>query len=213
MGASHIISTFGDDFTHVDPSSDILQDVSHILIDPSCSGSGLVASQSANVSAKTERDTAVDHVSGGNIAYLALGQKSIILHAMNIPSATTISYSTCSVFEEENEAIVHDVLLERPDWVCVPIIPSWPNRGILGDGEKYCYFANNVIRATYDKDTTNGFFVARFEKRDKPDGKKKHKKKKREDETKEERKERKRKKRERRGEPDQERKLLKREKI
>lgn len=191
MGASHIITTFGEDFTDVDPSSETFRDVSHVLIDPSCSGSGLVASQSADVHAKTEEDAAADHDA---VSDLAAGQKSIVLHAMDIPSARAISYSTCSVFEEENEAVVHDVLAERSDWVCVPVIASWPHRGIPGDGDKYRSFCSNVIRATYVKDTTNGFFVARFEKKVTKEATK-HKKKKREGETKEERRERKEKKR------------------
>jgi putative methyltransferase len=44
-GAGGIIATRGADFTEANPNGDMFGGVTHVLIDPSCSGSGIVGFQ------------------------------------------------------------------------------------------------------------------------------------------------------------------------
>jgi len=159
-GAGHIIAEIGADFTETSIDDQMFKDVTHILIDPSCSGSGLVTGIEANGEAVSEHD------SGGsdpNLPTLTMNQLGIINHAMRLPKAKAVAYSTCSVYKEENEEVVASILKSNPDWECVECLPQWPHRGLEDD--EFKDFASKVVRATYEKDTTNGFFVARFEKK------------------------------------------------
>jgi putative methyltransferase len=82
---------------------------------------------------------------------------------MSFPKAVRISYSTCSVHEEENEGVVARVLAERSsDFEVVEVIPQWPRRGIKPQTYP---FASRVIRAERTLDGTTGFFVAAFQRR------------------------------------------------
>ena len=174
MGAADIISTYGCDFVlDVSTSDPKFAAVTHILIDPSCSGSGLVAINEANSETLNEHDDGGE--SDPNIPGLVANQKAIILHAMALPSASVIAYSTCSVYKEENEEVVRAVLNANSDWECVEALKNWPNRGIDGPNGEYSEFSSKVVRATFEKDTTNGFFVARFEKKKSKEGKEKKK--------------------------------------
>lgn len=40
------------------------------------------------------------------VKQLAENQKKVILHAMRFPACERIAYSTCSIYEEENEKVV-----------------------------------------------------------------------------------------------------------
>lgn len=43
---------------------------------------------------------------------LARLQTALVLHALRFPAAVRVCYSTCSVHEQENEAVVRAVLAE-----------------------------------------------------------------------------------------------------
>jgi putative methyltransferase len=168
QGGEGFVKPIERDFMSVDVNSEF-QDVTHIIIDPSCSGSGLVASYGAGTKVELGEDENDIVTSNGvdeeTVLELARAQTELILHAMQLPSAKTIAYSTCSVHRTENEDVVLNVLNSNPDWECVPAVPKWPHRGL--DIEEFKSFASNVCRADYEKDSTNGFFVARFEKKEK----------------------------------------------
>ncbi|XP_017779861.1 PREDICTED: probable 28S rRNA (cytosine-C(5))-methyltransferase [Nicrophorus vespilloides] len=130
--------------------------VEYILVDPSCSGSGI----RSHVNGGEEV--------GGNVALaarlrkLANFQILILKHAMRaFPLARRVVYSTCSIYPEENEEVVQDVIRSNPNFRLVnagDLLPaSWINFGTGPVGEKCIYCRPNI-------DRTSGFFVAVFEK-------------------------------------------------
>lgn len=131
-----------------------LPKVEYVLVDPSCSGSGIM-----NRLEKTEKDP-------DRLYKLAGLQIKLLCHAMkNFPNAKKIVYSTCSLFPEENEEVV-EVALERN-----PYFKLVDPRTILGENgwnnfgsDKYKNIGKNCVYSLPDKDLTNGFFVAVFEK-------------------------------------------------
>jgi putative methyltransferase len=158
QGASDFVTPHLIDFLKIDTAVDF-QDVSHILIDPSCSGSGLVAMVGETPeSGEAEHEAMADE----SVAALAHEQTALILHAMSLPKARVIAYSTCSVHRTENEDVVLGVLAERNDWRLVQAVPQWPHRGL--DLPEFVDIKDKVCRANFEKDGTNGFFVARFER-------------------------------------------------
>jgi len=166
QGADEFVSARGADFMKADLSkTGEFRDVTHILIDPSCSGSGLAATSQNGASMASEYDSGdvgINH-SSEKVAQLAKAQLEIILYAMTLPNLQVVAYSTCSVYREENEDVVMGVLTKQNKFKCVRAIPNWPHRGLEGVPE-FKKIAPLVCRATYEKDSTNGFFVARFER-------------------------------------------------
>ncbi|EJW02504.1 hypothetical protein EDEG_03090 [Edhazardia aedis USNM 41457] len=131
--------TFCKDFTeaHIDNT------VEYILIDPSCSGSGI-----HNFTKKDDE----------RLKKLSFFQKKILLHAMKFKNAKKIVYSTCSVYEEENEMVVQSVLEENTNFTTKRIELDNVSRGASGYS-----FSNDVIRMEIDKNNgSQGFFVALF---------------------------------------------------
>uniref|UniRef100_A0A7S4BXZ1 SAM-dependent MTase RsmB/NOP-type domain-containing protein n=1 Tax=Chrysotila carterae TaxID=13221 RepID=A0A7S4BXZ1_CHRCT len=137
------------DFLTVDPHK--YPRVTHALVDASCSGSGGAGGHEL-------RENLGEEAYWARVARLASVQEAILRHVMAFPSVQTVVYSTCSVHEEENEAVVRKVArLEEKAWKLVSCLPAWPTRG-LGDGVgKLCVRAGPA-------DLTHGFFVARLER-------------------------------------------------
>ena len=161
----YFVDTRGGDFMKADLSADgEFAEVTHVLIDPTCSGSGVIAAYEAGASRASEYDRGSAEAGSGEVAALARAQLQLILHAMKLPAVRTVVYSTCSVFREENEDVVRAVLAAQSDFESVMAIPAWPHRGLDGVAE-LAAVAPLVCRATYEKDSTNGFFVARFERK------------------------------------------------
>jgi putative methyltransferase len=128
----------GEDFLKADPRAEGLREVTHLLLDPSCSGSGIVSREEYTLlplaepeqkggkkrkrPVKAEKPTQVvveedaeqeekkQDVEKSRLLALAEFQKGMILHAMKFPKARKITYSTCSVHAEENEDVVVAVL-------------------------------------------------------------------------------------------------------
>lgn len=147
---SHVMATCGD-FLKVDPFDPKFRAVEYCLVDPSCSGSGIIK----------EHETASQDMSSERLKSLSNFQKMILRHAMKLPNLKRLVYSTCSVHEEENEMVVAEVLEREPGWELVEKpLPSWPRRGI----ESYP-FAESLIRADPKADEMHGFFVALFQKK------------------------------------------------
>ncbi|KAL0268730.1 UNVERIFIED_CONTAM: hypothetical protein PYX00_010553 [Menopon gallinae] len=136
------------------------KDVEYILVDPSCSGTGMVDRR--NVFLNEQKDNQ-------RIKKLCAFQFKLLMHALtNFPNAKRVVYSTCSVLTVENEKVVDDVLRKLSQSDCPSefelvdaMKESWPTRG-SEDYEigKHCLYADP------EKDQTNGFFVAVFQRRE-----------------------------------------------
>ncbi|KAJ1346876.1 hypothetical protein KIN20_001799 [Parelaphostrongylus tenuis] len=130
------VSIFNEDFLRVDVNDRKFAEVRYAVVDPPCSGSGMVKR--------------MDELTGGSAPRGAPVQSSEIYRAV---------YSTCSVYEEENEQVVDEVLSDtyvRQNFrLASRVLPSWKFRGL----DTY-EFGSDCLRADPAKTLTNGFFVA-----------------------------------------------------
>ena len=198
----------GQDFLQVDPEKEPWCRVQSVLLDPSCSGSGIVGRDEtfyfelpklasldmdstpsrkrkrrgtevppADVS-KEELDEAepvetTHEQLSERLKALSEIQTKLLLHAFRFPQAKKIVYSTCSVYENENEAVVGAALAldlaKKEGWRVlsrseqVASMRSWPERGRspafagLANGKA---LAEACIRCSKNtEDGTQGFFV------------------------------------------------------
>lgn len=146
-----LVTTVCLDFLSVDIKSNSYLDVEYCLVDPSCSGSGIIECIDSK---------GADKVDAKRLQSLANFQCMIIRHAMKLPNLKRLVYSTCSIHEEENERVVQEVLEAEPNFKLVSQpLPTWSRRG-LGQYP----FALDVIRVDPLLDGMTGFFVACFER-------------------------------------------------
>ncbi|KAF3814014.1 hypothetical protein GH733_018046 [Mirounga leonina] len=141
-----------EDFLAVSPSDQRFRRVQYILLDPSCSGSGMPARQLEEPGAGTP--------SKARLQALAGFQQRALRHALTFPSLQRLVYSTCSLCQEENEDVVRDALQQNPGtFRLAPVLPSWPHRGLSTfPGAEHC------LRASPETTLTGGFFVAVLER-------------------------------------------------
>ncbi|OJD11164.1 hypothetical protein AJ78_08006 [Emergomyces pasteurianus Ep9510] len=140
-GADKLVSVLpGQDFLALSPDDKRFRNVTGLLLDPSCSGSGIVGrdntprlalpitygskyarkkrkrpTPSSAPSASPEEYAATKHEETADIDYDRLNKLSnvqtrIIEHAFGFPAAMRITYSTCSIHAQENEIVVSRVL-------------------------------------------------------------------------------------------------------
>uniref|UniRef100_A0A7S2GDE4 SAM-dependent MTase RsmB/NOP-type domain-containing protein n=1 Tax=Haptolina brevifila TaxID=156173 RepID=A0A7S2GDE4_9EUKA len=114
-GASIVVTKHAS-FLDASPDDPAYAAVTHVLLDPSCSSSGM--------SRTPERDPT-------RLRELADAQEELILHAMSFPAVVAVVYSTCSIFEMENEEVVRNVMRRRPDFTLEAALPWWTRRGHL----------------------------------------------------------------------------------
>jgi len=148
------------DFLQTDPSDTAYKSLKGILLDPSCSGSGIFTSPDRSTDGADNADTS-------RIESLSNFQLVALKHAMSFPQVDRIVYSTCSLHEEENENVVAQAIQAYPDeWelVAPQCLDEWKRRGHVVKGltkeQAQC-----LIRADRGDDT-NGFFVSCFERKD-----------------------------------------------
>lgn len=168
-GASKIVRASLQDFLRTNPRDERYRDVRAILLDPSCSGSGMRQRVERRIASAT--DTA-DMNEKDRVKKLASFQLKCLLHAFQFP-AECITYSTCSTFVEENEHVVRSALQSLHDSKNLPsfslerALPTWPRRGHrvegLSESQSEC-----LIRVDPTIDKMNGFFVACFRRRRTP---------------------------------------------
>lgn len=220
----------GQDFLALDPTDPQFENVSGLLLDPSCSGSGIVGrddvpqlalprskaatnpkpqgkkrkrnadidesdpSQSlistggSGASPSDENDIPLGAVDDERLTKLSNLQARIVEHALTFPSATHVTYSTCSIHSIENEAVVARVLAseaaqqrgwrlmrreEQPEG-----LQKWKHRGIRRDRDSGVRGASQVMEPVTslteadleaclrcwsgDAEGLGGFFVAGF---------------------------------------------------
>ena len=175
-GAQKIIDVSNEDFLNVEVSSLKYTSVSCILLDPSCSGSGVaralerVIERGVDEGARPKLRTEIDL----RLEKLRAFQLSALRKAMSFPSARYIVYSTCSIFKEENESVIAEalglvsssglVLSDFVDstaaWTLVePLrLANWTRRGDPYPGLPVD-LQKKLIRC-HPSDGLNGFFVA-----------------------------------------------------
>ncbi|KAJ7183139.1 S-adenosyl-L-methionine-dependent methyltransferase [Mycena filopes] len=156
------------DFLAADPLDAKLAKVTHILLDPSCSGSGIV--NRLDHLLETEEENQDDQEERLN--KLASFQLMMIKHAMKFPNVSRIVYSTCSVHATENERVVRQALLSDEalagPFHLAPreeVLPKWPRRGVPEE-MTVPEDASSLVRCSPGEDATNGFFVSCFVRRE-----------------------------------------------
>jgi 16S rRNA methyltransferase RsmB/F len=175
-GAQKIIDVSNEDFLNVDVSSLKFISVSCILLDPSCSGSGVaralerVIERGVDEGALPKLRTEIDF----RLEKLRAFQLAALRKAMSFPSARYIVYSTCSIFKEENESVIaealglvsssglvlNDFVDSTAAWTLVePLrLANWTRRGDPYPGLPVD-LQKKLIRC-HPSDGLNGFFVA-----------------------------------------------------
>ncbi|GAV56037.1 hypothetical protein ZYGR_0AZ02090 [Zygosaccharomyces rouxii] len=172
-GCGSLVKIHVGDFTRL-AVPDHFEDVTAALVDPSCSGSGIFGRKSLNSSNSSDDQRFQDRLSK-----LSSFQFQVVKHAMSMPNARKIVYSTCSVHAEENERVVIDLLLDSKvkewGWQLSPrseVVPAWPRRGIIDEFEevfrndklKCRLLAESCIRALPREDGGIGFFAVCFQR-------------------------------------------------
>lgn len=161
------ISPTHQDFLQSDPSDPRFKNVKAILLDPSCSGSGIVNTPDRLADKISESDK-------NRLKSLSSFQLVALKHAMSFPNVERIVYSTCSIHKEENEDVVAVALQESNAMIndkslhwnlVLPVsLSSWHRRGLkhdlLTEDQTNCLIRVNGL----DGDDTNGFFVSYFER-------------------------------------------------
>lgn len=132
--------------------------VEYILLDPSCSGSGML----------NRFETEVEKKDGGRLFKLAGLQHKLLMHALtSFPRVKRVVYSTCSIYPEENEEVVLSVLRRVGNFKLVHagelMENKWKN---FGNEKVYPGLGEKVIYARTEDDLTNGFFVSVLERCD-----------------------------------------------
>lgn len=128
----------GQDFTRINPHDSEYANITGIILDPSCSGSGIVGrdeednslklvlprtkaemrQSSSNKGAGREQsngkatvgDPAKDETLQSRLTRLSNFQVTLLKHAMSFPACKRITYSTCSIHYAENEGVVLEAL-------------------------------------------------------------------------------------------------------
>ena len=216
-GADKLVTVkAGQDFLRIDPSQEPWCSLGGVLLDPSCSGSGIVgrddmpvfslpAKEVSTISRQSKKrkrkdsnqskEQAIDLLKleevpdpgtenvpeeklRDRLKSLSSFQLKLLLHAFSFPCARKVSYSTCSIYAEENEGVVM-AALESPlardrGWRLllrheqVPGMKIWPIRGDPAGFEGRDIVATKeaaeaCIRCRKgSKEGTQGFFVACF---------------------------------------------------
>eukprot|EP01006_Ploeotia_vitrea_P046544 TRINITY_DN67032_c6_g1_i1.p1 TRINITY_DN67032_c6_g1~~TRINITY_DN67032_c6_g1_i1.p1 ORF type:complete len:452 (+),score=206.42 TRINITY_DN67032_c6_g1_i1:301-1656(+) len=168
-GGDKCIRARHESFLDADVSADgEFGDVRYVLLDPTCSGSGMVSRLEYMHKKRGESDAQRQK----RVQGLAEFQKQMLDHALSFANVQRVSYSTCSVHKEENELVVQHALQQHPEFRLVHALPTWPRRGLpLFPGAEKC------VRVCPQEDKINGFFVALFERRSTTSKSKKKKKK------------------------------------
>ncbi|MCJ1475493.1 hypothetical protein MMC13_004156 [Lambiella insularis] len=210
-GAQQLITVkSGQDFLRVDPGKEPWSNAEALLLDPSCSGSGIIGRDSAlsvtlpskeaisrqdHASKKRKRKPTRDlrpaeadaleesplqqsqepYVLKARLQSLAAFQTKLLLHAFHFPKARKVTYSTCSIYAEENETVVLAALTSEVakdnGWRIlkrdkqVDGMKRWNVRGHVDACGGDVNLAEACIRCNKGtREGTQGFFVAAFVK-------------------------------------------------
>jgi putative methyltransferase len=155
--SNSVTTTLNKDFTSLDPTHEQFQQVTHILLDPSCSGSGLDRPDYG----QPDSDLPT------RLRNLATFQTRLLKHALSFPSVQRVVYSTCSIHAEENEKVVNTILNETTGWRVLRRaeqprgLRNWPRRGVVEECASE-EVAEGCIRCEKGTEGTIGFFAVGF---------------------------------------------------
>ncbi|KAI8342918.1 S-adenosyl-L-methionine-dependent methyltransferase [Chlamydoabsidia padenii] len=155
-------------FLETDPLDSMYSKVEYLLLDPSCSGSGIVSRLDHLVDDDSDEQENADGTittREERLQNLSDFQISIIEHALKFPNAKRIVYSTCSIHALENEKVVETILSRHPEFTLASrdtVLPTWKRRGFTKEMGNFKGHSDSVVRTLPSEDLTNGFFVACF---------------------------------------------------
>lgn len=135
--------------------SELTGGIDFLVVDPSCSGSGLPTHKASSVSRQ-------------RVDSLAAFQLQILIHCLAKFPAKRVCYSTCSLFYEENEAVAAAAVREVKGWrLRKPL--SWWNLSprvkavYTPESEWEASVVAQCVRADPDVHGCRGFFLACLE--------------------------------------------------
>ncbi|CAO3636900.1 unnamed protein product [Mucor fragilis] len=170
-GCKNITPVHGS-FLETNPEDAQFANVEYLLLDPSCSGSGIISRLDHLVDDEDEKENDGKDANGQTqeerLKNLSDFQISIIQHAMKFPKAKRIVYSTCSIHPDENEHVVKAILKNNPEFELAgkdSVLPTWERRGIPSEIDGNKDLADRLVRTIPAEDLTNGFFVSCFIRR------------------------------------------------
>ncbi|MCJ1284876.1 hypothetical protein MMC26_004213 [Xylographa opegraphella] len=210
-GAEDVVTVQeGQDFLRLDPENEPWCSVGAVLLDPSCSGSGIIGRDSTppivlpsreatavettdTMKRKRKRKPTQDRVTPridtpeqdpvsipddqetlrARLQSLSTFQTKLLLHAFRFPQTYKVTYSTCSLYAEENESVVLAALAspitKERGWRIlhrdkqVDGMKRWEIRGDVTACNGDVEIAEACIRCNKGtKEGTQGFFVAAF---------------------------------------------------
>ncbi|XP_030369408.1 probable 28S rRNA (cytosine-C(5))-methyltransferase [Scaptodrosophila lebanonensis] len=153
-GGCSIVKTFNADALAM--NAEQLPNVEYILVDPSCSGSGMQSRMDFGENKKDDK----------RLNKLAGLQIKILSHAMGaFPDVKRIAYCTCSLWKEENEQVVQRCLQLNPQFKLLSCKKALRNRWVNVGSSDYKGIGNKCLYSQPEHDLTDGIFIALFEKR------------------------------------------------
>jgi putative methyltransferase len=130
-GANNI-ETINGDFLDIDSNDPSYAEVRAILLDPSCSGSGISTERLDHLLPSHSRGNQDDASTSSRIRKLSAFQRKALSHALSFPSVERVVYSTCSIHQAENEDVVSSVLplASSLGFELATPFPQWRRRGL-----------------------------------------------------------------------------------
>ncbi|KAL6604592.1 hypothetical protein ACP70R_043019 [Stipagrostis hirtigluma subsp. patula] len=131
-------------------------EVRAILLDPSCSGSGISTERLDHLLPSHSRDNQDD--ASTRVMKLSAFQKKALSHALSFPSVERVVYSTCSIHQAENEDVVNAVLplATSLGFELGTPFPQWHRRGLP------VFKGSEHLLRTDPEDGLEGFFISLF---------------------------------------------------
>lgn len=152
VGSNGIIKTIHSDCLNV--ADEQVPDVEYILLDPSCSGSGML-----------QRRYRKEEVDEHRLFKLGGLQHKLLSHAMNaFPNVRRIVYSTCSLYVQENEEVVQGVLRRNAHFRLLDARKELGKEWLNVGSPNYPGIGERCLYARTETDLTIGMFVAVFER-------------------------------------------------
>ena len=108
----------------------------------------------------SDEETADSEALDRRLKSLSNFQAMLLRHALSFPSVQRVVYSTCSVYERENELVIQDVLQSSEHFRLVDILPMFSGRGKSSALPQ----ASSCVRTSPETCLTIGFFVACLER-------------------------------------------------